>query len=89
MGLALIAGTLGIFLMSAVPVRAADAPAAAPAPAAAADKTMTPSATDKPVVTQKKHKAAKKTGVKSSKKEHKTGKHKKGSDQPESNKETK
>jgi len=78
MGWALIAGTLGIFLMSAVPVRAADAPATPPSGpatggAAAADKTMAPSATDKPVVKERKHKAAKKTGVKS-KREHKTKK---------------
>ena len=73
MGLLLTAGLLGIFLMSAVPARAADAPAAAPAPAAAADKTIAPSSTDKPVVKERKHKAAKKTGVKS-KREHKTKK---------------
>jgi len=61
-GWTLTAGILGIFLMSAVPARAADTPV--PAPAAAADKTIAPSATDKPVVTQKKRRAAKKTGVK-------------------------
>ena len=63
MGWTLTAGILGVFLMSAVPARAADAPVAT------TDKTIASSATDKPVVTQKKHKAAKKTGVKS-KREH-------------------
>jgi len=70
MGWTLTAGILGIFLMSAVPARAADAPATPPSGsaiggAAAVDKTIAPSATDKPVVTQKKHKAAKKTGAQS------------------------